>query len=207
MMDPQENKVEIHWYVMQVMSGQENKVFERIRFECSQDAANIIPEEDQKLVKYRARFHGLLFNVHEINIPFEHVVERKDGKRVERDRKLFPGYVLIQMAYEPQVWQDLRERTKGIIGLIGGGKSPVPLSDEEAAAMMRQQEEAVDAGTQIKIPYNVGETVLIKDGVFEGSEAVIDAIDSDRGRLKLSVNMFGRFTPVEVELWQVERPD
>ena len=205
-MEPQEVKPEIYWYVMQVMSGQENKVFERIRFECSQDMGNVIPEEDEKLAKYRAKFHGLLFNVYEINIPFEHVVERKEGKRIERDRKLFPGYVLIQMVYTPQVWQDLRERTKGIIGLIGG-KNPVPLSDEEAEGMMRQQEEAADAGNQIKIPYNVGETVLIKDGVFEGSEAVIDAIDSERGRLKLSVNIFGRFTPVEVELWQVERPD
>jgi len=196
----------IRWYVMQVMSGQENKVFERIRFECSQDAGNIIPLEDEKLAKYRARFKGLLFGVHEINIPFEHVVERKEGKKIERDRKLFPGYVLIQMNFTAESWQELRERTKGIIGLIGG-QMPVPLSDEEAEGMMRQQEEAAESGTKVKIPYNVGETVLIKDGVFEGSEAVIDAIDADRGRLKLSVNMFGRFTPVEVELWQVERPD
>lgn len=207
-MEDSENK--IAWYVMQVMSGQENKVYDSIRFVCSRDYANVIPVDEDKR-KYHAFFNGLVFGIYELSIPYERIEERKMGKKTVRERKLYPGYILLRVnlyddngRLNPDTWTFIRE-TKGVIGLVGG-QSPVPLSDDEVAEMIKANTATEEEKAHPKVQYSVGESVIIKEGAFESCEGVIETVDEERGKLKVSVSIFGRFTPVEVEFWQVERP-
>lgn len=198
-----------NWYVMQVMSGQENKVYESIQFTCSRDSANVVPEESGR--KYHCVFKGLVYGVYELNIPYERIEERKQGRKTVRERKLYPGYILLRMRlYDdndrliPENWTYIKD-TKGVIGLIGG-QAPVPLSPHEVAEMTRIQDETDETKAKPKVQYTVGESVIIKEGAFESCEGVIENVDQEHGKLRVSVSIFGRFTPVEVEFWQVERP-
>lgn len=200
-----------NWYVVQVMSGRENKVFETLDFECSRDSANVVLGEDDKKQKWHSVFRGLVFGIYELTIPYERIEERKNSKKVVTDRKLYPGYVLIKMRvfdeYGKALHSNIRfvKDTNNVIGMIGG-QMPVPLTDEEAAGMMRVHTEAEEGISKPKVQYNVGETVIIIGGAFDGCKAVIESIDEERSRLKVSVSMFGRHVPVEVEFEQVERP-
>ncbi len=199
------------WYVLQVMSGKENKVYSYLDFICSGDAANVVEVDPEKQRKYRSQFYGLVYGIYEINIPYEIIEERKQGKKTVKERKLYPGYVLVRMElYDndgrliPDNWNFIRE-TKGVIGLVGG-QIPVPLTDSEAAEMIRINDEAEDEKSRPRVQYNVGESVIINEGAFANCEGVIEAVDDERGRLKVSVSIFGRYTSVEAEFWQVERP-
>ena len=216
-----ETQNKVSWYVLQVMSGQENKVFESLNFICASDPENIIEQDSEKQRKYRGIFKGLVYGIHEINIPYELIEERKQGaKKASKDkkseksfkeRKLYPGYVLVRMEiYDaegkliPDNWNFIRG-TKGVIGLLGG-QIPVPLTDAEAAEMVRINDEAEEEKSRPRVLYNVGESVVIKEGAFADCEGVIEAVDDERGRLKVLVSIFGRYTSVEAEFWQVERP-
>lgn len=185
-MDEQE---QAQWFVVQTMSGQEFKVKQSI--------------EKRRTIE---NVDDIIFDV---VIPTEKVSERRQGRRVTSERKLYPGYILMKaVLYEPdgqpnhRAWYFIRE-TQGIIGFVGGER-PVALSPQEVDEML-QQCKASEEGSKPKVEFEIGETVIIKDGAFENFEGTIENVDSDRGKLRVSVSIFGRSTPVEVEYWQVER--
>ena len=176
-------------FVVQKLSGQENKVRDSI----------------QRQVQL-----GDAVGVYEAYIPTEKVSEVRQGKKTTTTRKHFPGYILVRMdLYDPQTniinedaWYFIRN-VQGVIGFIGGGNTPMPLSESEVNDLFRQthEEEAIKP----KISFEIGETVRICDGAFENFEGAIQEIDNERGKLKLMVSIFGRSTPVELEFWQVDR--
>ena len=179
------------WFVIHTLSGQENKVRDSI--------------------ERHLKTEGDALAVYEVYIPTEKVSEVKQGRKTTITRKFFPGYILVRMdlyhpdsgALDENVWYFIKN-IQGIIGFVGGNDKPLPLSESEVDDMMAQlsgqQEKA-----KPKIAYEIGETVRIKDGAFENFEGSIQEIDSERGKLKLLVSIFGRSTPVEMEFWQVDR--
>ncbi|NQU15029.1 MAG: transcription termination/antitermination factor NusG [Desulfobacteraceae bacterium] len=177
------------WFVVQTMSGQEFKI--------------------RQSIERRRATEGVEDAVLEVVIPTEKVSERRQGKRITVERKLYPGYILIKAALYDEdgnpnhgAWYFIKE-TQGIIGFVGGNR-PVPLSPQEVSDML-QQRDASEETTKPKVEFEIGETVIIQDGAFENFEGTIENVDTDRGRLRVSVTIFGRATPVEVEYWQVER--
>ncbi len=177
------------WYVLQTLSNKEgqSKVY---------------------LDKYRRQeeMEDILFDV---LVPTETVSEVKNGKKTSKTRKLYPGYVFVQMdLYDEE--KRLRNKAyyfiKGATGVIGfvGGENPSPLKKAEIDRILAHVAEA-DGKEVPKINYELGEEVKITDGPFLNLNGKIDEIDPDKGKLKVSVSIFGRFTPVELEYWQVER--
>jgi transcriptional antiterminator NusG len=178
------------WYVVQTLSGQEMKAKESI------ERRRALEEVDDVVFKAL--------------VPMEKVTEIKQGKKTTVSKKIYPGYILINMTlYDEQrniherVWNFVND-TQGIIGFIG--RNPQPLSEEEVTEILAQLERDEEAARP-KIEYEIGEAVKIKDGPFQSCEGKIEEIDPHRGRLKLSVSIFGRSAPVEVEYWQVERDE
>jgi len=178
------------WYVVQTLSGQEMKAQESI------ERRRTLEEVDDVVFKAL--------------VPMEKVTEIKQGKKTTVSKKIYPGYILINMTlYDEQrniherVWNFVND-TQGIIGFIG--RNPQPLSEEEVTEILAQLERDEEAARP-KIEYEIGEAVKIKDGPFQSCEGKIEEIDPHRGRLKLSVSIFGRSAPVEVEYWQVERDE
>ncbi len=179
------------WFVVQTLSGQENKAQESI--------TKRLPREEME---------GLVL---EALVPVQKVTEVKLGKKTTTNKKFFPGYILIKAALydenrrvNDRVWTFIND-TPGIIGFIGGDK-PVPLTDQEVGDIMDQLHRDEEA-PRPRIDFTIGEIVKIKEGPFENLEGKIEQIDPDRGKIKLSVTIFDRSTPVEVEYWQVERAD
>ncbi len=175
------------WFVVQTLSGQEYRV-------------------QEKLLKRRA-LAGVEDRVLSVEVPTEKVSEVRRGKKTTMNRKFYPGYILVQVVLfdengkiDNDVWYFVRE-IQGVIGFIGGDK-PVPISESEMADIMAQSLEEEDAAKP-KVQFQIGETVIIRDGAFENFEGLIESVDPDRGKLRLSVSIFGRSTPVEVEYWQV----
>jgi transcription termination/antitermination protein NusG len=177
------------WFVVQTLSNKEQGVKRYI---------------DRYLVENELEDH-----IFEVLIPVETVSEVKNGKKSQRQRKLYPGYVFVHMRLyddEGQLNQEAWYYINGADGVIGfaGGKNPAPLKKEEIDRILVQVAEA--EGKEVpKVQYEVGEEVKITDGPFLNLNGRIDEIDPDRGKLKISVSIFGRFTPVELEYWQVER--
>lgn len=189
-MDTDKNKGQ--WFVVQTLSGQENKVRDTIQRQIN--SGDAIP-------------------VYEVNIPTEKVSEVRQGKKTTMTRKFFPGYLLVrmdlykrnaegQLQVDEDAWYFIKE-TQGVIGFIGGGNTPKPLSDTEVDDLFRRSGE-VEA-VKPKIAFELGEVVRIRNGAFENFEGAIQEIDNARGKLKLMVSIFGRSTPVELEFWQVDR--
>jgi len=177
------------WYVLHTLTGQEYKVQESIRRRMKQ-------EEMEEFVG-------------EVVIPTEKVSEVKKGVKSTSTRKFFPGYVLVNMALydegrqlRDKAWYFIRETT-GIIGFVGGER-PVPLRQEEVDVIFSQVEEKKE-GVKPKVVFEPGETVKITDGPFLNFSGVVEEVDPHRGKLKVSVAIFGRSAPVELEYWQVER--
>lgn len=164
------------WYVVHTYSGYENKV-----------AATI-----EKAVKNR-RLQDLILSV---NVPLEKVVEVKDNKRKEVERKVFPGYVLVKMVMNDESWHVVRN-TRGVTGFVGPGSKPVPLTDEEVEALGVDKHEII-------VNYAVGDNVKIIDGPLDGFIGLVEEIDTAKDKVRVVVSMFGRETPVELELAQVE---
>lgn len=177
------------WYALHCLSGQEARV--------------------KKNIEQRSRTEEMNDLIFEVVIPVERVSEVKRGKRVETERKLYPGYVFINMILRTdegklhdRSWYFVRE-TNGVIG-FADGDNPLPMPEEQIDAMLRQMQEREEKVTP-KVAFAVGDKVKVGDGPFLNSEGVIEEIDPDRGKLRVSVSMFGRSTPVELEYWQVER--
>lgn len=188
-MSETEVKSEFQWFVLHTLSGQEQKVKDSI-------AKRIKVEEMDDLIK-------------EVLIPTEKVAEVKRGKKTTSTRKFYPGYILLHMKLLDEKnqlversWYFIRE-TPGIIGFIGGER-PVPLKTDEVNNILAQIEERQDKVAP-KVAFETGETVKITDGPFQNFTGVIEEVDAARGKLKISVSIFGRSTPVELEYWQVER--
>jgi transcriptional antiterminator NusG len=184
--------MEKKWYVLHALAGQEAKVCENI-------LRRVELEEMQKYIG-------------EVLIPTEKVQEVKQGKRTTQTRKLFPGYVLIQMTlYDDSVkpmqlldepWSFI-QATPGLIGFIGGRK-PVALSPGEVEQILQQIEEKKER-VKPKVVFEPGEMVRVTDGPFLSFNGLVEEVDPERGKLKVSVTIFGRTAPVELEYWQVER--
>jgi transcription termination/antitermination protein NusG len=177
------------WYVLHTLTGQEQKVKESIRRRLKQE----------EMEEYVA----------DVIIPTEKVSEVKKGVRSTTTRKFFPGYVLINMALydetrqlREKAWYFIRE-TQGIIGFVGGER-PVPLKPDEVDMIFHQVDEKKEK-VKPKITFEPGETVKITDGPFLNFSGVVEEVDPHRGKLKVSVAIFGRSAPVELEYWQVER--
>ena len=170
---------EARWYVIHTYSGYENKV-----------ASNL-----EKLVENR-KMHDL---IQEVRVPTETVVEIKDNKKHEVERKIFPGYVLVKMVMTDDSWYVVRN-TRGCTGFVGPNGKPIPLSDEEVAALGVEKRE-------IEVNYTVGDTVRITDGPLENFSGIVDEVDLDKNKVRVTISMFGRETPVELELDQAERLD
>lgn len=177
------------WFAVHTLSGQEGKVKQYL----------------EKFAKPEELEEYLL----EVLLPTEQVSEVKRGKKTSKERKLIPGYVFVQMRlYDENAkvinkpWYFVRE-APGVIGFVGGDR-PAPLRQAEIDDI-RSRVEAASGKEVPKVTYEVGEEVKINDGPFLNLTGRIDEIDPERGKLKISVSIFGRFTPVELEYWQVER--
>lgn len=174
----------MHWYVIQAYSGYEGQVV-------------------RALHEYIAR-EGFESKFGEILVPTEEVVEVKDGKRRKSERKFFPGYVLIQADMDEEVWH-LVNSVPRVIGFVGGKSDrPSPISEREANAILNRIAQA-EEGPRLKVLYEIGEEVRVIDGPFNEFNGSVTEVDSEKGRLKVSVMIFGRATPVDLEFSQVEK--
>ena len=180
------------WYALQCLSNHEEKV-------------------RRYLFKYREEDEEFADCLKEVLVPIETVSEVKNGKKKQRDRKFYPGYVFVEMKLFDRhgillkdPWYKIKE-TDGVINFIGRD-NPTPLADDEIGRILRQVQEA-DGKEVPKVNFGIGEVVKILDGPFMNLTGEIDEIDLAKGTLKVSVSIFGRFTPVELEFWQVEKVD
>lgn len=168
---------ELKWYVVHTYSGYENTVCASI----------------EKAVENR----GMRDLIQEVNIPLETVTEITDSGPKTVERKVFPGYVLVKMILTDDTWHLVRN-IRGVTGFVGSGDKPIPLSEAEIAAMGVEKHEVV-------VSYNVGDSVKIIDGALESFIGTVEEIDTEQSKVRVVVSMFGRETPVELELDQVER--
>ncbi len=165
-----------NWYVVHTYSGYENTVKATI----------------EKYVENR-NMHEL---IHEISIPLETVTEITDNGPKDVERKVFPGYVLVKMVMNDETWHVVRN-IRGVTGFLGEGNKAIPLTDADVAALGVEKREVV-------VSYELGDTVRITDGALESFLGTVDEIDLDNNKVRVVVSMFGRETPVELELDQVE---
>jgi len=177
------------WYALHVLSGQEKKVKESL--------------------ERRSKTEEMGDLIRSVVIPTERVSEVKRGKKIESERKLHPGYVYVNMFLRDEekklvdrTWYFIRE-TNGVIG-FADGDNPQPIRPSEVETMlgqMREREEKVLP----KVAFNIGDKVKVGDGPFQNQEGIIEGVDMERGKLRVSVNMFGRSTSLELEYWQVDK--
>ena len=170
---------EAKWYVVHTYSGYENTV-----------AASIMKAAENRQMQDL---------IQEVNIPLETVVEHTDGGDKEVERKVFPGYVLIKMVMTDDTWHLVRN-VRGVTGFVGSANKAIPLTEEEVLAMGMEKHEIV-------VRYNVGDHVKIVDGPLASFTGVVEEIEPEKNRVSVMVSMFGRETPVELELDQVEVQD
>lgn len=171
------------WYVLHVYSGFENKVAEAI--------------------KDKAEKKGLADKVADIMVPTEEIVEVKRGQKVNAERKFFPGYVLAKLDMTDDVWHMIKDTPK-VTGFLGAGNKPSPISEKEAERLLKQIQEGVDR-PRPSVTFDIGEEVKVSDGPFASFTGMVEEIDEEKARLKVSVSIFGRATPVELEYSQVEK--
>ena len=172
-----------NWYIIQSHSSFENKV------------AQLIKEEAEKA--------KILDKIEEIIVPTHDITEVKRGKRVQRKKKYFPGYVLIKSEMDNSIYHMIKN-IKKVSGFLGSRGSPVAVSDEEIEKILGQIKDGI-AQPKTSIEYSVGEKVQVIDGPFASFSGLVEDIDEDKSRLKVSVLIFGRPTPVELEYNQVEK--
>jgi len=171
------------WYIVHAYSNFEKKVAENIR--------------------EQARAQGLEDSFSEILVPTEDVVEIRRGRKVNAERKFFPGYVLVKMDLSDEAYH-LIKNTPKVTGFLGSGSKPVPVSEKEVARIIGAIEEGVER-PKPTIQFDIGETVRVTDGPFQSFSGVVEQVDEERARLRVTVSIFGRATPVELEYDQVEK--
>ena len=171
------------WYIVQAYSNFERKVAEDIK---------------QKVVA-----NGLDHLFDDVLVPTEKVTEVRRGRKVDAERKFFPGYVLVKMELTDETFH-LIKNTPKVTGFLGADNKPIPISDDEAARILNQVKEGVERPNP-SIIYEVGEQVKVVDGPFASFQGEVEEVDGERSRLKVGVSIFGRKTPVELEFQQVEK--
>ncbi|MEG6617517.1 transcription termination/antitermination protein NusG [Peptococcaceae bacterium 1198_IL3148] len=171
------------WYVVHTYSGYENKV--KANLERRIESMNM----EEKIFR--------------ILVPMEDEVEIKNGKKKIAKKKVFPGYVLVEMIMTDDSWYVVRN-TPGVTGFVGSGSKPIPLSEEEVKSILRQMGEEEP---RTKVNFSVGEKVKVINGPFEDFVGEIEEIYPDKGKLRVMVSMFGRETPIELDFSQIEKID
>jgi transcriptional antiterminator NusG len=172
---------EPRWYVVHAYSGHEEKV-------------------RNNLMK-RVESMDMHDRIFEVLVPTEDVIEIKDGQRRHVAKRTYPGYILVNMIMSDESWYVVRN-TPGVTSFVGSGNKPVPLQEKEIKSIQKQIKAEAP---KVRVEYQVGENVRVIDGPFSDFHGKVDEINADKGKLKVLVNMFGRETPVELDLLQVER--
>lgn len=174
---------ERHWYILKVQSNREDSIREAL-------LRNI-------------KIHGLEDFFGDVVVPVEMVTEFKNGKKRVMKRKLYPGYLIVNMELNDDTWFLVRD-THGIGDFTGAGGKPTPMHPHEVSRIIVKHEEKADEAPKLKIAFNKGDRIKINDGTFENFEGDVDSIDAANGRVTVMINIFGRSTPVELEYWQLE---
>lgn len=172
-----------NWYVVHTQTGSEDKV--------------------RSAIENKVKAAGLQDSIEKVVIPIEQVSEVRGGKKKLSQRKFFPGYLLIEMELNEKTYSVIRT-TPGVTGFIGSGKNPLPLPQKEIESILKRTE-ATQARPSPKTIFEKGEQVRVMEGPFVNFNGSIDEIHPEKGKLKVSVSIFGRATPVELEYWQVEK--
>lgn len=175
--------MDARWYVIHAYSGFEKKVAQSIREQADRE--------------------GIGADIDEILVPTEEVVEIRKGTRATTERKFFPGYVLVKMRMTDHAWH-LVKNTPKVTGFLGAGQRPSAMSDGEARRIIDQTKDSVDK-PKPSIMFEIGEQVRVSEGPFASFNGVVEDVDEARARLKVSVSIFGRSTPVDLEYGQVEK--
>ena len=171
------------WYVVNVYSGSEKRVAESIREQA------VLKKMDDKIL--------------EVLVPTEQVVEIRKGAKVNAEHKFFPGYILVKMEMNDDTWHIVKD-TPRVSGFLGSHNKPQAISEKEVERIMNQIEQGIERPTT-EIYFEVGEQVRVNDGPFASFVGVVEEVNTEKSRLKVSVSIFGRYTPVELEFAQVEK--
>ena len=171
------------WYIVHAYSNFENKVAESIRDQAKQ--------------------RGLAEHFDQVLVPTETVVEVRRGRKVNAERKFFPGYVLVKMDLTDEIYH-LIKNTPKVTGFLGTDNKPMPISEAEAGRILHQVQEGIER-PKPSISFEIGEQVRVSDGPFASFNGTVEEVDDARSRLKVAVSIFGRATPVELEFGQVEK--
>ncbi|MFN7663157.1 MAG: transcription termination/antitermination protein NusG [Alphaproteobacteria bacterium] len=172
------------WYVVNVHSGSEKKVAEVIR---------------EKVEK-----NGLAEQITEVLVPTQEVVEMRRGKKTRAEKKFLPGYVLVKMELTEEAWYLIKNIAK-VSGFLGGRGRPTPITEAEATRLLAQVEQGMSGGSVTQRMFDIGEQVRVCDGPFASFNGLVEEVDQEKSRLKVSVSIFGRSTPVDLEFDQVEK--
>ena len=171
------------WYVVNVYSGSEKKVAESIREQAT------LKKMDDRIL--------------EVLVPTEQVVEVRKGQKVNAEHKFFPGYILVKMEMSDDTWHVVKD-TPRVSGFLGSHNKPQPISEREVKRIMEQIEEGIERPTT-QVYFETGEQVRVNDGPFASFVGVVEEVDNEKSRLKVSVSIFGRYTPVDLDFTQVEK--
>lgn len=171
------------WYVVNVYSGSEKKVAESLREQA------VLKKMEDKIL--------------DVLVPVENVVEIRRGAKVNAEHKFFPGYILVKMELSDETWLVVKN-TPRVSGFLGSRNKPQPISDAEVEKIMNQIKEGIER-PQNNISFESGEQIRVIDGPFASFVGIVEDVDTEKSRLKVSVSIFGRYTPVELEFSQVEK--
>ncbi len=172
------------WYVIHTQTGSEEKVKAGIEKKLEQN-----PENKEF--------------ISQIIVPTEQVAEIKGGKKKISQRKFFPGYVLVEMELNDKTWYFIK-RTPGVTGFVGPRSRPTPLTEEEIKNILKQTETTKEKPIP-KVLFEKGEAIRVKEGPFYNFNGVVEEVNHEKGKVKVSISIFGRATPVELEMWQIEK--
>lgn len=172
------------WYILRVHSGQEEQIRDSL--------------------KKRVKTLGMDELVEDVLVPTERVSEIKGGKKLISRKKLFPGYIMVNMEITEESWFLIKE-TPGIGDFVGPHSKPSPMNPEEVEKLLSQSEETEDDAPKVKIGVGKGDPVKIKEGPFENFDGIVEEVNPEKGMVKVTVTIFGRPTPVDLEYWQLEK--
>ncbi len=175
--------MDARWYVVNVYSGSEKKVAESLREQA------VLKKMEDKIL--------------DVFVPVENVIEIRRGAKVNAEHKFFPGYILVRMELTDETWLVVKN-TPRVSGFLGSRNKPQPISDAEVEKIMNQVKEGIER-PQTNISFETGEQIRVIDGPFASFVGIVEDVDAEKNRLKVSVSIFGRYTPVELEFSQVEK--